>query len=75
MRQTAFIETSAINWFHDAGFDSNKMHALFVSQNLIPIVGMNTIDSLRVINLYRVKRSALFFLYSILSMPAFWFRK
>lgn len=46
MRQTAFIETSAINWFHDAGFDSNKMHALFVSQNLIPIVGMDTIYEL-----------------------------
>lgn len=46
MRQTAFIETSAINWFYDAGFDANKTNALFASQNLIPVVGMDTIYEL-----------------------------
>lgn len=46
MRQTAFIETSAINWFYDAGFDANKTNVLFDSQNLIPVVGMDTIYEL-----------------------------
>ena len=46
MRQTVFIETSAINWFYDSGFDANKTNALFASQNLIPVVGMDTIYEL-----------------------------
>jgi hypothetical protein len=46
MRQTAFIETSAISWFYNAGFDANKTNAFFDSQNLIPVVGMDTIYEL-----------------------------
>lgn len=46
MRQNAFIETSAINWLYDAGFDANQTNALLVAEKLIPIVGMDTVYEL-----------------------------
>ncbi|HAT1740213.1 TPA: hypothetical protein I8Y95_003030 [Legionella pneumophila] len=43
---TAFLETSAINWLFNNGFDSQKTSQLFSSNKLIPVVGMDTIYEL-----------------------------
>lgn len=42
MRQTAFIDTSAINWFYNFGFDANRINFLLASQNLTPVIGVDT---------------------------------
>ena len=46
MRQNAFIETSAINWLYDAGFDASQVNSLLAAEKLIPIVGMDTVYEL-----------------------------
>ncbi|PWY56054.1 hypothetical protein DGG96_08945 [Legionella qingyii] len=44
--RTAFIETSAINWFYKNQFNAVSANKLLASKNLIPVVGMDTIYEL-----------------------------
>lgn len=44
--KTAFLETSAINYLHDHVSNAQKTKQLFASNNLIPVVGIDTIYEL-----------------------------
>lgn len=68
MRQTAFLDTSTINWFYNAGLNANEANALLASRNFIPVIGMDTIYELaRCFTVEPEKAQALFCFLKALS--------